>query len=51
MANITADAVGALRAAVSGVVSQPGEASYDDAVNIWNSAGWPCPAASSVALE
>ncbi len=38
MVNITADAVGALRTAVSGVVSQAGEAGYDDAVDIWNRA-------------
>ena len=38
MANITAGAVEALRAAVEGRVSQPGEAGYADAVNIWNGA-------------
>ena len=36
MANITTSMVEELRANVSGTVAQPGESSYDEAVNIWN---------------
>jgi len=36
MANITTSMVDELRANVSGTVAQPGESSYDEAVNIWN---------------
>ena len=38
MANITADAADALQAGIGGKVAQPGEAGYDEAVNIWNHA-------------
>ena len=38
MANMTAGAVDALQATIGGKVSQPGEAGYDEAVNIWNHA-------------
>ena len=38
MAKITTSVVDELRANISGNVSQPGESSYDDAVNIWNAA-------------
>ena len=38
MANFTAEAVAALQASIGGRVSQPGEAGYDEAVNIWNAA-------------
>lgn len=38
MANITAGEVDALQSGLGGTVSQPGEAGYDDAVNIWNAA-------------
>ena len=36
MANITTSMVDELRVNVSGTVAQPGESSYDEAVNIWN---------------
>ncbi|HEY1988272.1 MAG TPA: FAD-binding oxidoreductase [Acidimicrobiales bacterium] len=38
MANISAGAVDELQAGLGGVVSQPGETGYDEAVNIWNAA-------------
>ena len=38
MANVSAGGVDALRASIGGKVSQPGDASYDEAVNIWNHA-------------
>jgi FAD/FMN-containing dehydrogenase len=38
MADITADALDLLRNGFAGVVARPGEAQYDDAVNIWNGA-------------
>ena len=38
MSNSTASRVDELRAAIGGTVSVPGEAGYDDAVNIWNHA-------------
>ena len=38
MADIGAGAIDSLRKGVTGVVSQAGESSYDDAVNIWNGA-------------
>ena len=38
MANITAATVDALQTSIGGKVSQPGEAGYDEAVNIWNGA-------------
>jgi FAD/FMN-containing dehydrogenase len=38
MAHLTAGAVDTLQAAIGGKVSVPGEAGYDDAVNIWNHA-------------
>ena len=38
MANITAGAVDELQAGLGGIVSQPGESGYDEAVNIWNAA-------------
>jgi FAD/FMN-containing dehydrogenase len=38
VAEITANRIGVLQAAVGGAVSQPGEAAYDEAVNIWNAA-------------
>jgi FAD/FMN-containing dehydrogenase len=38
MAILTAGAVDALQAAIGGKVSVPGEAGYDEAVNIWNHA-------------
>jgi FAD/FMN-containing dehydrogenase len=38
MAKITAETIDGLRAGVGGKVSLPGEAGYDEAVNIWNGA-------------
>ena len=38
MADVTTGALDALRAGMSGTVAKPGEAGYDDAVNIWNGA-------------
>jgi hypothetical protein len=38
VANITAGEVDALQSGLGGTVSQPGEAGYDEAVNIWNAA-------------
>ena len=38
MANISAGAVDELQTGISGTVSRPGEAGYDEAVNIWNAA-------------
>lgn len=38
MTNISAGAIDALQASLGGKVSQPGEAGYDEAVNIWNAA-------------
>ena len=38
MAKVPAAAVDALQAAIGGKVSRPGEAGYDEAVNIWNHA-------------
>ena len=38
MADVTTGALDALREGMSGTVATPGEAGYDDAVNIWNGA-------------
>ena len=36
MTETTADSFADLRRAMSGVVATPGEAGYDEAVNVWN---------------
>src|SRR3954447_3339079 len=45
MANITGGAIESLQAAIGGKVSQPGEAGYEEAVDIWNHAISRRPAA------